>query len=58
VIRRFRHKGLADFFTTGSRAGIQPVQAGRWSVHVSGNWRLTFSFNGKDANDVDFEDYH
>jgi proteic killer suppression protein len=33
-------------------------QAGRWSVRVSGNWRLTFSFNGKDADEVDLEDYH
>jgi len=25
---------------------------------VSGNWRVTFSFDGKDALDVDYEDYH
>lgn len=29
-----------------------------WSVWVSGNWRVTFSFEGKDAADVDYEDYH
>ena len=31
---------------------------GRWSVWVSGNYRLTFGIEGDDANDVDFEDYH
>ena len=31
---------------------------GAWSVTVSGNWRVTFRFEGKDAIDVDYEDYH
>lgn len=31
---------------------------GTWSVTVSGNWRLTFSFQERDAYDVDLEDYH
>ena len=31
---------------------------GRWSVTVSGNWRVTFAFSGKDAVQVDYEDYH
>jgi proteic killer suppression protein len=31
---------------------------GRWSVTVSGNWRVTFAFSGKDAILVDYEDYH
>ncbi len=29
-----------------------------WSVDVSGNWRLTFSFEGEDAVLVDYRDYH
>jgi toxin HigB-1 len=33
-------------------------RAGTWAVKVNKNWRLTFSFAGGDANDVDFEDYH
>ena len=33
-------------------------RAGTWSVTVSGNWRVTFSFEGEDAFDVDLEDYH
>ena len=31
---------------------------GTWAVKVSGNWRITFAFVGKDADDVDYEDYH
>ena len=92
MIRSFRHKGLAKFFATGSRAGIQgahaerlrlilaalnaavapgdmglpglklhPLKGGRsgtWAVSVSGNWRVTFRFSGKDAVDVEYEDYH
>jgi proteic killer suppression protein len=28
------------------------------SVSVSGNWRLTFRFEGEDAVLVDYQDYH
>jgi toxin HigB-1 len=31
---------------------------GHWSVWVSGNWRLTFRFDGPDAELVDYQDYH
>lgn len=31
---------------------------GTWAVKASGNWRATFSFVEKDANGVDYEDYH
>lgn len=31
---------------------------GHWSVWVSGNWRLTFAFDGEDAILVDYQDYH
>ena len=92
MIRSFKHKGLERFFTTGSKAGIQPQHAerlrlilgrlsvstgardmnlpglklhelrgdrkGTWVVSVSGNWRVTFRFIGKDVADVDYEDYH
>jgi len=30
----------------------------RWSIRVTGNWRMTFGWNGADATDVDLEDYH
>ena len=29
-----------------------------WAVTVSGNWRITFKFIGKDIEDVNYEDYH
>jgi len=29
-----------------------------WSIWVSGNWRLTFAFDGSDAVLVDYQDYH
>jgi proteic killer suppression protein len=92
VIRGFKHRGLARFFETGSKAGIQAQHAerlrlilgrlnaataprdmglpglslhplkgerkGTWAVTVSGNWRVTFTFVGKDADSVDYEDYH
>jgi proteic killer suppression protein len=32
--------------------------AGHWSIWVSGNWRLTFRFEGEDAEIVDYQDYH
>lgn len=31
---------------------------GTWSVRVSGNWRVTFEFDGAEAMAVDYEDYH
>jgi proteic killer suppression protein len=33
-------------------------QAGRFSVLVTRNWRITFAWDGDDAVDVDLEDYH
>lgn len=92
MILSFKHKGLARFFETGFRSGIQVQHASRlrlilgllnsaitpgdlslpglklhplkgdrkgtWSVTVSGNWRITFKFVGKNADVVDYEDYH
>jgi toxin HigB-1 len=97
VIRSFRHKGVEQFFRTGSKAKIQPqhgdklqlqlaaldnakspkdMNAPGWRLHplrgdlenhwsidvnsveVSGNWRLTFSFEGADAVLVDYRDYY
>ncbi len=31
---------------------------GTWSVTVSGNWRVTFRFEGKDSFDVNYANYH
>lgn len=37
---------------------LQGGRSGTWSVTVRANWRITFRFEGKDAVDVDYEDYH
>jgi toxin HigB-1 len=31
---------------------------GRYAVDASGNWRITFGWDGTDAVDIDLEDYH
>jgi proteic killer suppression protein len=31
---------------------------GRWSIRVTGNWRITFGWDSADAVGVDLEDYH
>ena len=30
----------------------------RWSISVSGNWRITFEFREGNAYILDYEDYH
>ncbi len=37
---------------------LRGSRKGTWAVKVSGNWRVTFAFAGKDAERVDYEDYH
>jgi toxin HigB-1 len=32
--------------------------AGRWSISVNGNWRVTFEFRDGNAYVLDYEDYH
>jgi proteic killer suppression protein len=34
------------------------LHGGRYSVRVSGNYRITWRWQGADAYDVDIEDYH
>ena len=38
--------------------GLSGSRSKTWSVRVSGNWRVTFRFIGKDAEVVNYEDYH
>jgi len=41
--------------------GLHPLKgklSNHWSVSVSGNWRLTFTFIDGDAEFVDYQDYH
>lgn len=37
---------------------LKGVAKGRYAVDASGNWRITFAWDGDDAVDVDLEDYH
>lgn len=42
-------------------ANLHPLKGdkrGLWAVKVSGNWRITFRFEGTDAYIVDYMDYH
>ena len=38
--------------------GLHGDLAGHYAVSVSGNWRLTVKFEGKDAVLVDYQDSH
>jgi len=37
---------------------LKGKQRGVWAVWISGNWRVTFQFEGNDAINVDYVDYH
>jgi len=73
VIGGFRHKGLEEIHRTGNtrRIGAEYIRKcmpfrfhglqgkpPRWSVRVTGNYRITFGWSGENALDVDLEDYH
>jgi proteic killer suppression protein len=40
------------------RDELKGARRGTWAVTVSGNWRVTFEFAGKDAERVGCEDCH
>lgn len=49
----------ADLDLPGYRLhALKGAMKGRWSVTISGNWRITFRFEGGNAYDVDLVDYH
>lgn len=51
--------GPADMNLPGWRLHpLKGAMKGLWAVDVSGNWRLVFAFEGKDAVLVDYLDYH
>ncbi len=48
-----------DMALSGAR--LHPLRGGwasRWSVSISGNWRVIFEFEGQDVSNVDLVDYH
>ena len=38
--------------------GLGGNRKGTYAVTVTGNWRITFEFDGEDAINVNMEDYH
>ena len=92
MIKSWRHKGLYNFFKTGSTKGIQAKHKDKlqkqltllnvvkcagdiaipsWRLHtlkgdhkehyaitVSGNWRLTFKFEGEHVILLNYQEYH
>lgn len=54
-----RARSASDMSLPGYRLHqLKGNRSGTWSVTTSGNWRITFRFEGEDAFDVDLEDYH
>ena len=51
-------QGPEDLNIAGFRFHGQQAKPPRWSVRVTGNYRITFGWSGENAMDVDFEDYH
>ena len=37
---------------------LKGQERGRYALWASGNWRITFGWDGENAIDVDLEDYH
>jgi proteic killer suppression protein len=51
--------GIDDMDIPGFRLHrLKGKKSGRWSVSVSGNWRMTFEFRDGNAYVLDYEDYH
>jgi proteic killer suppression protein len=49
---------LADLRGVRKFHALKGREAGRYSMWVSGNYRITFGWRDGHAVDVDFEDYH
>jgi proteic killer suppression protein len=50
---------LRDLDAPGLR--LHPLKGsrkGQWAVDIDRNWRITFNFDGRDCDNVDYEDYH
>ena len=51
--------GPADMNLPGWRLHpLKGMLAGHWAVWVDENWRLTFGFDGSNAELIDYQDYH
>jgi proteic killer suppression protein len=51
--------GAEDMQVPGWKChALEGKTKGFWAVSVSGNWRLTFCFEDRNAVLVDYQDYH
>ena len=51
--------GAQDMNLPGYRLhSLSGKEKGTWTVWVTGNWRVTFQFDGLNAVAVDYRDYH
>jgi proteic killer suppression protein len=49
---------LRDLDAPGLRLhSLKGERKGEWAVDVDRNWRITFSFDGRDCSSVNYEDY-
>lgn len=37
---------------------LKGKRKGQWALDVDRHWRITFTFDGRNCDDVDYEDYH
>jgi proteic killer suppression protein len=52
-------RDLRDLSLPGLRLHeLRGARKETWSLTVSGNWRVTFSWTPEGVDDVDYEDYH
>ena len=49
---------IPDYRLHPQKGKMKGKMKGRWSVSVSGQWRLTFEFNSGNVELLDYEDYH
>lgn len=49
---------IADVPAVWKPHGLSGHLAGHHSIWVSGNWRMTFRFEGTDVHLLDYQDYH
>lgn len=50
--------GLEDLAGVKDFHPLKGNRKGTYSMHVNGNYVITFGWNGKNITDVNFEDYH
>ncbi len=59
LIRLDAAKEAAEMDIPGMRFhALSGADKGRYSVRATGNYRITFAWDGEDAIQVDLEDYH